>query len=39
MKRETNSWTWPIVMLVYMTGLAYVASLITYRVAVAAGLG
>jgi ferrous iron transport protein B len=38
-KRETNSWLWPAVMLVYMTGLAYLASLITYRVAVAAGLG
>jgi ferrous iron transport protein B len=38
-KRETNSWLWPAVMLVYMTGLAYLASLITYRLAVAAGLG
>jgi ferrous iron transport protein B len=38
-KRETNSWRWPIVMLVYMTALAYGASLIVYRAAVAAGLG
>jgi len=38
-KRETNSWRWPLVMLAYMTGLAYVASFVTYRVAVAAGLG
>jgi len=38
-KRETNSWRWPIIMLVYMTGLAYLASLIVYRLAVAAGLG
>ncbi|CAN7401609.1 ferrous iron transporter B [Phenylobacterium sp. LjRoot225] len=38
-KRETNSWRWPIIMLVYMTALAYVASLIVYRVAVAVGLG
>jgi ferrous iron transport protein B len=38
-KRETNSWRWPIVMLLYMTGLAYLASLIVYRTAVAAGLG
>lgn len=38
-KRETNSWRWPIVMLVYMTALAYVASLIVYHSAVAAGLG
>jgi ferrous iron transport protein B len=38
-KRETNSWGWPLVMLVYMTALAYLASLIVYRAAVAAGLG
>jgi ferrous iron transport protein B len=38
-KRETNSWTWPMVMLVYMTGLAYLAALVTYQVARAAGLG
>ena len=38
-KRETNSWRWPIIMLVYMTGLAYLASLVVYRLAVAAGLG
>lgn len=38
-KRETNSWRWPIVMLLYMTGLAYLASLVVYRFAVAAGLG
>jgi ferrous iron transport protein B len=30
-RRETNSWTWPIFMTVYMTGLAYVAALITYQ--------
>ncbi len=38
-KRETNSWRWPIVMLVYMTGLAYLAALLTYQTAVAFGLG
>jgi ferrous iron transport protein B len=38
-KRETNSWRWPLVMLAYMTGLAYLASFVTYRLAVAAGLG
>jgi ferrous iron transport protein B len=38
-KRETNSWLWPIVMLVYMTALAYVAALIVYQVARAYGLG
>ncbi len=29
-KRETQSWKWPVIMLVYMTGLAYVMSFITY---------
>lgn len=31
-KRETQSIKWPLVMLVYMTGLAYVMSFITYRI-------
>ncbi|MFM9904139.1 MAG: ferrous iron transport protein B [Pyrinomonadaceae bacterium] len=30
-RRETNSWSWPIFMTVYMTVLAYVAALITYQ--------
>jgi ferrous iron transport protein B len=30
-KRETNSWRWPVVMVLYMTALAYVASLIVYQ--------
>jgi ferrous iron transport protein B len=38
-KRETNSWLWPAVMLVYMTALAYTAAFFTYQTAVAAGLG
>ena len=38
-KRETNSWLWPAVMLVYMTALAYLAALVTYQVAKAFGLG
>jgi ferrous iron transport protein B len=38
-KRETNSWLWPAVMLIYMTALAYIAALITYQVARAFGLG
>ena len=29
-KRETKSWKWPAVQFVYMTGLAYVFSLLTY---------
>jgi ferrous iron transport protein B len=38
-KRETNSWRWPIIMFLYMTGLAYLASFIVYRTAVAMGGG
>jgi ferrous iron transport protein B len=30
-KRETKSWKWPIIQLIYMTGLAYVMSLIAYQ--------
>jgi len=30
-KKETNSWKWPIIQLVFMTGLAYIISLITYQ--------
>ena len=32
-KRETNSWGWPVFTFVYMTVLAYVAALITFQVA------
>jgi ferrous iron transport protein B len=32
-KRETNSWRWPIFTFTYMTVLAYVAALATYQVA------
>ena len=38
-KRETNSWFWPAVMLAYMTGLAYLAAFIVYQIARVAGLG
>ncbi|WGM48275.1 Fe(2+) transporter FeoB [Brevundimonas sp. NIBR10] len=38
-KRELNSWKWMWVMVVYMFALAYLASLVTYRVAVALGGG
>jgi len=34
-KRETNSWRYPLIMAAYMFALAYVASFITYRVALA----
>ena len=30
--RETKGWTWPVLQLVYMSGLAYVLSLLTYQV-------
>lgn len=30
-KRETQSWRWPIVMFTYMTALAYLASLLVYQ--------
>lgn len=30
-RRETNSWSYPIVMFVYMTVLAYLVSLLTYQ--------
>ncbi|MGO8766738.1 MAG: ferrous iron transport protein B [Limisphaerales bacterium] len=30
-KRETNSWKWPLFQIAYMTGLAYVASFIVYQ--------
>ncbi len=38
-KRETNGWTMPIVMLSYLFALAYLAAFITYRVALAMGGG
>jgi ferrous iron transport protein B len=31
-RRETGGWKWPIGMLVYMNGLAYVVSLVVYQV-------
>ncbi|KHL24489.1 iron transporter FeoB [Croceibacterium mercuriale] len=37
-RRETNGWKWPIVMLLYLFVLAYVAAGITYWLALAAGL-
>lgn len=38
-KRETNSWVWPVVMFVYMVTLAYTAAFIVYHTAVALGGG
>ncbi len=34
-RRETNGWRWPLVMTVYLFALAYGASFITYRIALA----
>jgi ferrous iron transport protein B len=31
-KRETKSWKWPTVQLIYMTGLAYLMSLLIYNI-------
>jgi ferrous iron transport protein B len=31
-KRETNSWGWPVFAFGYMTLLAYVGALVTYQV-------
>ena len=30
-KNETNSWKWPMYMILYMTGLAYMGSLLVYQ--------
>jgi len=30
-KRETKTWKWPIIQLLYMTGLAYLLSLLVYQ--------
>jgi ferrous iron transport protein B len=38
-KRETNSWRYPLLMAGYLFALAYIASFVTYHVAVALGGG
>ena len=38
-RRETNSWRYPALMAAYQFALAYLTSFVTYRVALAAGLG
>jgi ferrous iron transport protein B len=38
-KRETNSWRYPVLMAGYLFALAYVASFATYHIAVALGAG
>ena len=36
-KRETNSWRYPLLMAAYMFALAYAAAFLTYRVTLWAG--
>ena len=38
-RRETNSWRWPIFMLVLMNGMAWVGSLVVYQAGKALGWG
>ncbi len=38
-RRETNSWRYPLLMASYLFALAYVAAFLTYRVALALGAG
>ncbi|HRL53384.1 MAG TPA: nucleoside recognition domain-containing protein, partial [Acidovorax temperans] len=38
-RRETNSWRYPLLMVAYLFGLAYAASFVTYRIALALGGG
>jgi ferrous iron transport protein B len=38
-KRETGGWTMPLIMAAYLFALAYAASFVTYRVALALGMG
>jgi len=38
-RRETNSWRYPLLMAAYLFALAYVAAFVTYRVALALGAG
>jgi ferrous iron transport protein B len=38
-KRETNSWRYPLIMAGYLFGMAWVASFATYRIALAFGAG
>lgn len=38
-RRETGSWRWMAITFTYMLALAYVASLLTYNIAVALGAG
>jgi ferrous iron transport protein B len=30
-RRETKTWKWPVIQLVYMTAIAYLASFVVYQ--------
>lgn len=38
-RKETGSWRWPLVMLGYMTALAYVAALLVFQIGSRLGIG
>jgi ferrous iron transport protein B len=38
-RRETNSWRWPLVQIAYMSALAYGFTFIVYRVGLTLGGG
>jgi ferrous iron transport protein B len=38
-RRETNSWRWPLVQITYMSALAYGCTFIVYRVGLTLGVG
>ena len=38
-RHETNSWKWPLFMVTYLTGLAYIASFIVYQGGTLLGIG
>ena len=38
-RRETNSWRYPLLMVAYLFGLAYAASFVTYRITLVLGGG
>jgi ferrous iron transport protein B len=38
-RRETNSWRWPVFMFGYMSALAYAGALLVYQVGSAIGMG
>jgi len=38
-RRETNSWRWPLFQIGYMTALAYTVTFVVYRIGLVLGLG